>query len=183
MEPEFAPQYSPKERWRRLLVHGVLGALTAGAIYWWVWPHYQSYAADAPCEAVFGVPASTILIYGVFVGAPLAAAILIVLLTARQSIETIATRRYPPPNRKVYGRVKIKKGWQAIAFALIPAMFITYLCVLSSQGMTSAARMARETQQSAECGGPSSKQAPNLSPTPPSGSRPETDAGENAPER
>jgi len=157
MEPEFAPQYSPKERWRRLLVHGVLAALTAGAIYWWVWPHYQSYSADAPCQTIFGIPGSTILIYGVFVGAPLAAAILIVLLTARQSIETFATRRYPPPNRKVYGRVKIKKGWQAIAFALIPAMFVTYLCVLSSQGMTTAARMAHESQQSAECGNRSSK--------------------------
>lgn len=181
MKPEFAPQYSPKERLRRLLTHGVLGALTAGALYWWVWPHYQSYSADAPCEAIFGVPGSTILIYGVFVGAPLAAAILIVLLTARQSIETIATRRYPPPNRKVYGRVKIKKGWQAIAFALIPAMFITYLCVLSSQGMTRAAQMARETQQSAECNARSSK--PAVSPVPPNRSRSETDAGESAPER
>jgi hypothetical protein len=183
MKPEFAPQYSPKERRRRLLTHGVLGALTAGALYWWVWPHYQSYSADAPCEAILGVPGSTILIYGVFVGAPLAAAILIVLLTARQSIETIATRRYPPPNRKVYGRVKIKKGWQAIAFALIPAMFITYLCVLSSEGMTRAARMARETQQSAECNARSGKQAPTLNPAPPNRSGSETNAGESAPER
>lgn len=158
MEPEFAPQYSPKERRRRLLLHVVVGTLLGAAVYWWALPRFRSFSQEAPCESIFGVPGSTILIYGAFVGAPLAAAILIVLLTARQSIETIATRRYPPPGRKVYRRVKIKKGWQAIAFALIPAMFITYLCVLSSQGMTKAAEMARTTRQSTDCGTKSSKQ-------------------------
>lgn len=100
---------------------------------------------------IFGVSGSTVLLYGAFVGVPLAAAILIVLLTARSSIEAILTRRYPPPNRKVFGRVKIKRGWQAVAFALMPAMAVTYLCVLSSQGMTTAARIARQTEQSTNC--------------------------------
>lgn len=151
MEPEFAPQYSSKERRRRLLLHGVLGVLTLGALYWWALPRYRSFSVEAPCEAIFGVPGSTILLYGGFVGVPLAPAVLIVLLTARSSIESIATRRYPPPNRKVFGRVKVKKGWQAVAFALMPAMAVTYLCVLASQGMTTAAQMAHETQRSAEC--------------------------------
>lgn len=151
MDPELAPQYSPKERRRRLLLHVVIGTLLGAALYWWALPRFRSFSADAACEVIFGVPGSTLLIYAAFVGLPLAAAILIVLLTARQSIETIATRRYPPPGRKVYRRVKIKKGWQAVAVALIPAMFVTYLCVLSSQGMTKAAQLARSTRQSAEC--------------------------------
>lgn len=159
MEPEFAPQYSIKERRRRLLLHVVIGTLLAAAVYWWVLPRFRSFWVDAPCESIFGVPGSTVLIYGALVGAPLAAAILIVLLTARQSIETIASRRYPPPGRKVYRRVKIKKGWQAIAFSLIPAMFVTYLCVIGSQGMTKAAEMARVTRQSAECGTSSNEQS------------------------
>jgi hypothetical protein len=151
MEPEFAPQYSPKERRRRLLVHVVIGTLLGAALYWWALPRFRSFSADASCEWIFGVPGSTVLIYAAFVGAPLAAAILIVLLTARQSIETFASRRYPPPGRKVYRRVKIKKGWQAIAYGLIPAMFIAYLCVLSSQGLMRAAELNREARQSAEC--------------------------------
>lgn len=159
MKPEFAPRYSPKERRRRLLLHGVLCALMLGALYWWALPRYRAFSNDAACEAIFGVPGSTVLIYGAFVGAPLAAAILIVMLTARYSIEAIATRRYPPPNRKVFGRVKVKRGWQAIAFALVPAMFVTYLCVLSSQGMTRAAGMSREVQSSAACRGDASKPA------------------------
>ena len=159
MEPEFAPQYSPKERRRRLILHVAVGTLLGVAVYWWVLPRFRSFSADAPCESIFGVAGSTVLIYGAFVGAPLAAAILIVLLTARQSIETIATRRYPPPGRKVYRRVKIKKGWQAVAIALIPAMFITYLCVLGSQGMTRAADLARQTRQAAECNASPNKQS------------------------
>lgn len=151
MEPEFAPQYSPKERRRRLSLHVVIGTLLGAAVYWWALPRFRSFSAEAACERLFGVPASTVLIYAAVVGAPLAAAVLIVLLTGRQSIETIATRRYPPPGRKVYRRVKIKRGWQAIAFALIPAMFVAYLSVLSSQGMALAARMARETRQSVQC--------------------------------
>lgn len=158
MEPEFAPQYSPKERRWRLLLHGVLCVLMTGAVYWAV-THFRSLSADAPCEALFGVPGSTLLLYGGFVGMPLAAAILIVLLTARSSIFSIATRRYPPPGRKVYGRVKVKRGWQAVVFALVPAMFITYLCVLSSQGMAMAAQMAIEAQRSATCGAQPKAQA------------------------
>ncbi|HEY0941278.1 MAG TPA: hypothetical protein VGE08_14355 [Steroidobacter sp.] len=149
--PEFAPRYSPKERRQRLLLHGVLCALMAGAVYWWVLPRFRVFSADAPCEAIFGVPASTVLVYAAFVGAPLAAAVLIVALTARWSIETIATRQYPPPGRKVYRRVKVKRGWQAVAFALIPAMFITYLCVLGAQGLVKAGQIARAMQDSAEC--------------------------------
>jgi hypothetical protein len=151
MDPDFAPQYSPKERRRRLLVHAVLGALMAGAVYWWVLPRVSALTADAPCETIFGVPASTVLIHGAFVGAPLAAAVLIVVLTGRWSIETIATRQYPPPGRKVYRRMKVKRGWQAVTFALIPAMFITYLCVLAAQGLPRAAQMAQTMQRSAEC--------------------------------
>jgi hypothetical protein len=160
MEPEFAPQYSPKERRRRLLLHGVVTTLMLGALYWWALPRYRTYLAVAPCETIFGVPGATILVYGGFVGVPLAAALLIVLMTARASIEAIATRRYPPPNRKVFGRVKVKKGWQAIAFALMPAMAVTYLCVLSSQGITTAAKMARDTQRSANCGEGSKDRSP-----------------------
>ncbi|MDY6947364.1 MAG: hypothetical protein SXG53_16770 [Pseudomonadota bacterium] len=152
MEPEFAPQYSPKERLRRLLVHGVLGLLALVALYWWVLPRYRAFLAEAPCETLLGMPGSTILLYGAFVGIPLAAAVVIVLLTARSSLEAIATRRYPPPNRKVFGRVRIKKGWQAVAFALMPAMAITYLCILSSQGLSTATQMARDAQRSAVCG-------------------------------
>ena len=152
MEPEFAPQYSPKERRRRLVLHGVLCILMFGALYWWALPRYRSFSADAACATVFGVPGSTLLIYGAFVGAPLAAAVLIVMLTARASMESLLTRRYPPPGRKVFRRVKVKKGWPAVAFALVPAMFITYLCVLGSQGMTTAAQMARAEQVAANCG-------------------------------
>ena len=159
MESELAPQYSPKERLRRLLLHVVIGTLLGAAVYWWALPRFRTFSAEAACEVIFGVPGSTLLIHAAFVGVPLLAAILIVLLTARQSIETIATRRYPPPGRKVYRRVKIKKGWQAIAFALIPALFVTYLCVLSSQGMTKAAELARSTMQSAECATKSNKQS------------------------
>lgn len=157
MEPEFAPRYSPEERRRRLLVHGVLCVLLAAALYWWVVPGFKAFVPDAPCEAVFGVPASTILLYAALVGAPLAGAVLLVVLTARTSIHAIATRRYPPPGHKVFGRVKVKRGWQAVAFALMPAMVITYLCVLGGQGMMTAHQLAREIDRSADC---SSEQAP-----------------------
>ncbi len=159
MEPEFAPQYSPKERTRRLLLHGVIGVLIAAALYWWAVPRFRAFSADAACESIFGVSGSTVLIYGALVGAPLTAAILIILFTARQSIETIATRRYPPPGRKVYRRVKVKKGWRAIAIALIPAMLITYLGVLGSQGLQTASRLTRDTQQSAQCDTQGAKQS------------------------
>ncbi|HEY0683453.1 MAG TPA: hypothetical protein VGD45_14055 [Steroidobacter sp.] len=164
MEPEFAPRYSPEERRRRLLLHGVICVLLFAALYWWALPRFRSFVPDAPCEAVFGVPASTVLLYAALVGAPIAGAILLVVLTARTSIHAIATRRYPPPGHKVFGRVKVKRGWQAVAFALMPAMVITYLCVLSGQGIRTAAQMAREIDRSADCAADRNKQAPQRGP-------------------
>lgn len=160
VEPEFAPRYSPQERRRRLLLHGVVCVLLLAALYWWAVPRFRSFVPDAPCEMIFGVPGSTVLLYAALVGAPMAGAILLVALTARSSIVSIATRRYPPPGRKVFRRVKVRRGWQAIAFALIPAMIITYLCVLSGQGMVTAAAMAREIDQSANCVDDGSRPAP-----------------------
>lgn len=160
MEPEFAPRYSPEERRRRLLMHGVIGVLLLAVLYWWVVPRFRAFVPEAPCEAIFGVPASTVLLYAALVGVPLAGAILLVVLTARTSIHAIATRRYPPPGHKVFGRVKVKRGWQAVTFALMPAMVVTYLCVLSGQGMMTAGRMAREIDRSADCSSEPNAQAP-----------------------
>ncbi len=160
MEPEFAPRHSPEERRRRLLGHGVLGVLLLAALYWWAVPRFRAFVPEAPCEAILGVPASTVLLYAALVGVPLAGAILLVVLTARTSIHAIATRRYPPPGHKVFGRVKIKKGWQAVAFALMPAMVVTYLCVLSGQGMMTARQLSREIDRSADCSLNQSEQAP-----------------------
>lgn len=115
-------------------------------------PRFRAFVPHAACETLFGVPGSTVLLYAALVGTPLAGAILLVVLTARASIASIATRRYPPPGQKVFGRVKVRRGWQAVAFALMPAMVITYLCVLSGQGMLTAATMAREIDRSANCG-------------------------------
>lgn len=173
MEPEFAPRYSPEERRRRLLVHGVICVLLMAALYWWVVPRFRAFVPESPCEAIFGVPASTILLYAALVGAPLAGALLLVILTARTSIHAIATRRYPPPGHKVFGRVKVKRGWQAVAFALMPAMVITYLCVLSGQGIMTAQRMAREIDQSADCSSDLNNQAPRRKrdQQPPTGNR------------
>lgn len=151
MEPEFAPQYSAQERRRLWILYGVLCVLMIGALYWAV-PRFRLLAVDAPCETLFDVPASTVLLYGLLVGAPLLAAVLLVAMTARTSIHAIATRRYPPPGHKVFGRVKIKRGRQAVAFALMPAMFVTLICLLSAQGMTVANRLARDVQRSVECG-------------------------------
>lgn len=35
MKPEFAPQYTAKERWRRLTVHGLLCLLMGAVLYGW----------------------------------------------------------------------------------------------------------------------------------------------------
>ncbi|MBL8270456.1 hypothetical protein [Steroidobacter sp.] len=159
MEPEFAPQYSPQERRRLQILYGVLSILMFGALYWAV-PRFRLLAIDAPCVTLFGIPGSTLLLYGALVGAPLVGAVLMVAMTARSSIYSIATRRYPPPGQKVFGRVKVKRGRQAVALALMPAMLVTLICLLSAQGMAVATRMSREVRQSAVCANDSERITP-----------------------
>lgn len=152
MEQEFAPQYSAKERRRLQIMYAVICVLMAAALYWWVLPRIRLLAVEAPCAMIFGVRGSAVLLYSALVGAPLMGAVFLVAMTARSSIHAIATRRYPPPGQKVFGRVKVKKGKQAVAMALVPAMFVTAICLLSIEGMHVANKMIRDVQRSVQCG-------------------------------
>jgi hypothetical protein len=154
MEPEFAPEYSSSERWRLVGLYFLLMLAGYGAWKLWLLPRLLWFADNSQCQTVFGVSGTTVLFYGLFVGLPLAGAVLIATFTVGVSVRAIRTRRYPPPGQKVLQRTKVRKGWSAVALALAPLLVVTYFCGLAAWGAPHAATQidrVRRTRPGSVC--------------------------------
>lgn len=109
-EPEYAPQYSARERWLHALIGIGSAAVILAVCKWWAFPELRMFAQTAHCRTILGIPGTSVLMYGVFVGLPLAASISIAAFVAPLAIRSIRMREYPPPGVKVHGKVKVRKG-------------------------------------------------------------------------
>lgn len=147
MEPEFAPEYSSSERWR--LIGLCFSLMLAGYGVWklWLLPRLLWFADNSQCQTVFGISGTTVLFYGLFVGIPIAGAVLIAIFTLGVSVRAIRTRRYPPLGHKVFHRTKVRKGWPAVALALVPPLFVIYFCGLAASGVPLAAAQIDRVQR------------------------------------
>lgn len=145
MEPEFAPEYSTRERWRLVGLYSLLMLAVYGASKLWLLPRLAWFAANSQCQYVFGVSGTAVLFYGLFVGLPLGAAVLYAAFTVGISVRTIRSLQYPPPGQKVLRRTRVRKGRPAIALALAPLWVVASLCGLAAWGATQAARQLERT--------------------------------------
>ncbi len=148
MEPEFAPEYSTRERWRLIGWYSLLMLAMVAASKLWLLPRFAWFAANSQCQTVFGIPGTTVLFYGLFVGLPLGAAVLVAAFTVGISVRAIRSRRYPPPGQKVLRRTRVRKGRHAIALALTPLLAVICLCALATWGATQAAQQLNRAPKS-----------------------------------
>lgn len=130
MTQEYAPQYTTRERLRRLAVCLPLGLGGYALCQWWLFPRLKTFAEHAQCVTVLGMPGSQALFYGIFVGMPLFLAVVMTAVFMPSAVGSIKTRRYPPPGEKVYRPTKIKTGRRAVAASLVPlAVALLFLCI------------------------------------------------------
>lgn len=146
MEPEFAPEYSAKERLHRLAVVLPLALGTAAAFQWWFIPLFRQFADNAHCRTLFGIPGEVVLFYGLFVGFPILLALTVCAMTIRSSLKTIQTRRYPPLGEKVFRRTKVRTGWRAVAIASAPIVLVLYLFGMAAWGYGPATELIKKGQ-------------------------------------
>ena len=154
--PEFAEQYSAKERARF-----VLGGVAAGLLVMlcgrlWLFPWLHAFAATAACRSIIGINGIVLLLYGLFVGLPLACAVVVGATLGRRGLRILSDGQVPPRREKVFRPTRIQRGSRARISGVVHAAAFVPFVALALWGWFQAAGLstARVTPDSARaCAG------------------------------
>lgn len=144
-EPEFAPEHSKAERIRVIMVGVVCGASIVFAANTWLWPWLHAFINWAPCHTVFAIQGQTLLWYGLFVGLPLQAALLVAALCGWRGYKVLRDGQCPPRHEKVYRPTRIRRGTQARLIGYLHLTAFLPLLALSVWGGFQAQQLASTT--------------------------------------
>ena len=108
-----APLYTTRERVVILLK--VLGFFGPLFLLSWLWllPWLDEYTATANCQFYGELTGVHLLLYGVFVAAPLSLALVILLFEGPRSLRVLRLGQNPLPGEKVLRRTLYRYGWRA----------------------------------------------------------------------
>lgn len=159
MDPrsEYAPQYSQQERLRHAAIAIVVGAVVWVVGQWWAFPALKEFVQTAHCRTVLGIPGTTALTYGIFVGLPLVVAMTIAIVTVPGALRALKSQQYPPPGAKTYRPVKVQRGRQAKKLVSMVLSLPVAVIFLALWGRIQAAELTRSVKSPssyAECRAP-----------------------------
>lgn len=139
--PEHAVEYTRRERTRFLLAGATLGAVLIGASQLWLFPWLKDFALNAHCRTVLGMPGLSALFYGIFVGLPLAAAILLSATVGRRGLRILRQGQVPPADEKVLRATLIRRGEQARLIGYAHLLIVLIAVVLAMWGFVQAGKL------------------------------------------
>jgi H+/gluconate symporter-like permease len=142
-EPEYAEIYTIVERVRIFIIGLVIGAGLVFVTKKWLFPSINEFALTAHCRTVFGIDGLTLLWYGLWVGIPGQALILVTATLGWTSFKIIRDRQFPPINQKVFKPTKICKGRKVIFIALLHFLPVVLMLALTIWGAYQADKMSQ----------------------------------------
>lgn len=145
----FAELYTVAER-VRLLVGGVtvgLAVIATGRL--WLFPWLTRFAGSAPCRTVWGINGATLLWWGLFVGIPLIAALLVAATLGRRGVRILREGQVPPRHVKVMRPTRIQRGGRARTIGYLHLLAWTPLLALAVWGGVQAVEMQQRLPYSA----------------------------------
>lgn len=110
---EFAPEYTTAERTRFIALDIVLVSLLFVPCQLWFFPWLREFSASAHCRYVFGIKGTSVLFFGLFVGLPLHAAMIVMALIGRRGYKVLRDGQVPPKGEKVFRPTAIHRGVRA----------------------------------------------------------------------
>ncbi len=129
--PGYAPEYTAKEK-RRQLLRALLWVIPIFAVLnFWGMPWFQQYLMLAHCDIYGSFTGFHLVLYGLFVFAPVVLAISLFAFLGLGFIKVIQVGQYPLPGKKVSRPVKYVYGWRA---RLVAAVFFTMVIMLVGLG-------------------------------------------------
>jgi hypothetical protein len=142
--PEFAEQYSTTERIRFVVVGAASGALLAGAGTYWLFPWLREVSASAQCRTLFGNNGATLLLYGLFVGVPLVAALVIACTFGRRGFRILRDGQLPPLREKSFRPTRIRRGSSARRIGHLHVMAFMPFIAIALWGCFQATALSRQ---------------------------------------
>jgi hypothetical protein len=144
--PEYAEEYSSRERVRLAAVGLVTGGVFVLLCELWLLPAFSAFAASAPCRSVFGIPATAILWYGLFVGLPLSLALVLACMEGRHGLKILRDGQSPPTGFKVLRRTRIKRGVAARRIGYLRLFAFAPFMAIATWGAFQARSLSKPSQ-------------------------------------
>ncbi len=138
---EFAPEYTKAEKVRFMALGAVAGTVVIALGQFWLFPWLREFSASAPCRAPFGVNGMVLLMYGLFVGVPLLAAVLVGALVGRRGYKVLRQGRVPPSGEKVFRPTQVRTGVRACWSGYVQLLSVVPLLALAAWGAFQAQQM------------------------------------------
>ena len=145
-QQEYAPRYSLQERIKHAVVGVVCVSIFLAIWEWWALPQWIEFARTAHCRTVLGISGSRVALYGMFVGVPLTIAICLGAAIVPSALRSIRARQYPPPGKKVHGKVRIRTGRTAIVSAAGDLVLIGALVAIAVWGSLQVPQILGESK-------------------------------------
>jgi hypothetical protein len=141
--PEYAPQYSRREKIRKLATFAALLLALALAWQFCFLPWFNDFAAHSDCRSLFGIPGHIVVLHLLFTVLPLSLCIPAVAILLPQAWRALRSRQYPPPGRKTLCRTRISRGAGAIAIStIILALLLTEITLVAYSHLEAHRRIA-----------------------------------------
>lgn len=154
---EFAPEYSRTERVRFAALGVAVGGALTLALRLWFFPWLRDFSSSAHCQTVLGVKGTVVLFYGIFVGVPTFAGLVVALTLGRRGYRIVREGRTPPSGEKVFRPTPVVWGLRAKVLGYIQLFAVVPLIVIAVWGSFQAQSLIAQAEE------PSANQAPNPS--------------------
>ncbi len=142
--PEFAPEYTKKEKLIILFKHLTWAAPLIVATQYLFFPWLTEFADQSHCYQYAGFSGTELMFYGLFVGLPLTFALVVLLLEGARSVTVIRLGQSPLPNEKVFKPNHYSYGIRARIKPIFVLLIIVFLIGLSIKGLFSVQQLVSE---------------------------------------
>ncbi|MEQ1534164.1 MAG: hypothetical protein HOO97_02900 [Sideroxydans sp.] len=140
--PEFAELYTTAERIKFIVMYIVIGGalITASKLFFFPW--LKQFSSTAQCQTIVGVNGLVLLWYGIFIGIPLLAGILVASFQGCRGYKVLRDEQAPPIGEKVFKPTRIVRGTKAKIIGYLQLFSFTPFLAFSIWGGLQAHTMS-----------------------------------------
>lgn len=111
--PEFAELYTTTDRIKFFVMYIVIGGalITLSKLFFFPW--LKQFSSTAHCQTIVGMNGLVLLWYGIFIGIPLLAGILVASFMGYRGYKVLRDGQAPPIGEKVFKATRIVRGTKA----------------------------------------------------------------------
>ncbi|VUD64385.1 hypothetical protein TDB9533_03302 [Thalassocella blandensis] len=131
---EYAPEYTSNEK-KQYLIKVCAFALPVVLVFGcWFAPWFHRLITSANCSGINSVFGLNLTVYGIFVGMPVLAGIVLFAVMGPNLMKSIKLSQHPLPGEKVLSKTKYIYGSQARARAYIMLFILSSTFIVAVQG-------------------------------------------------